>query len=271
MGSQPTQKLLYRFGPFSLNPNERLLLRENEPLALTPKAFDLLVMLVANAGHLLEKDLLMRQLWSDAFVEEANLSNNISLLRKTLNAGIDAEYIETVPRRGYRFCAAVTVGDSSDRGIPPASISPAFGPSPDLAPNRGWPVEEETPVRRCGDCLADQCRRGGDAAPCRQRRVERTSCAVPGCSTAGHGVAGHTSRDLSDDFAGWNSARLPRRSAGRTDARNPRARFPQCTRPRRDGRRRFPVLVTRWPLCWLLCRWQVKDDRRIGWAGPDDL
>jgi TolB-like protein/DNA-binding winged helix-turn-helix (wHTH) protein/Flp pilus assembly protein TadD len=96
---------LYKFGPFCLDPAERKLLRGSEMVALTPKAFDTLLLLVRNSGHLLEKDELIRTLWPDSFVEEGSLSNNIFLLRKAL--GEDPEFIETIPRRGYRFIAAV--------------------------------------------------------------------------------------------------------------------------------------------------------------------
>ena len=68
---------LYEFGPFRLDPAERKLSRDNEPVVLTPKAFDTLVLLVRNSGHLLGKDELLRKLWPDSFVEEGNLSNNI--------------------------------------------------------------------------------------------------------------------------------------------------------------------------------------------------
>jgi DNA-binding winged helix-turn-helix (wHTH) protein/Tol biopolymer transport system component len=96
---------IYEFGPFRLETTERKLSRGGEVVALTPKAFDMLVMLVRNSGHLLEKDELIRSLWPDSFVEESNLSTNIFMLRKAL--GGDHEYIETVPRRGYRFVGAV--------------------------------------------------------------------------------------------------------------------------------------------------------------------
>ena len=96
---------IYEFGPFRLEPAERNLSRDGEVVSLTPKVFDMLVMLVRNSGHLLEKDDLIRSLWPDSFVEEGNLSNNIFVLRKAL--GTDREYIETVPRRGYRFVGAV--------------------------------------------------------------------------------------------------------------------------------------------------------------------
>src|SRR5262249_40353255 len=93
------------FGPFVLDITEKQLLRDHTPLPLTPKAFELLVILIENPRRLLEKKELMDRLWPDTFVEEANLSNNISLLRKVLGEG---SYIETVPRRGYRFLGEVT-------------------------------------------------------------------------------------------------------------------------------------------------------------------
>src|ERR1700730_8999099 len=96
---------LYEFGPFRLDPAERRLLRGDNVVVLTPKAFDTLVLLVRNNGHLLDKEKLLRMLWPDSFVEEGNLSNNIFLLRKAL--GDDSAYIETVPKRGYRFVGAV--------------------------------------------------------------------------------------------------------------------------------------------------------------------
>jgi DNA-binding winged helix-turn-helix (wHTH) protein/Tol biopolymer transport system component len=109
---------IYEFGPFRLEPAERKLLRGGEVVALTPKVFDTLVMLVRHSGHLLEKDDLIRSLWPDSFVEEGNLSNNIFVLRKAL--GNDREYIETVPRRGYRFVGAV-------RQLPPAGRDAVSG------------------------------------------------------------------------------------------------------------------------------------------------
>jgi len=95
----------YEFGPFRLEPNERRLLRGDEIVALTPKAFDTLHLLVRNGGHLMEKDELIGMLWPDTFVEEGSLSNNVFLLRKAL--GANPEYIETVPGRGYRFIGSV--------------------------------------------------------------------------------------------------------------------------------------------------------------------
>src|SRR6516164_1714232 len=109
---------LYEFGPFRLEPVERKLSRNNERVILAPKAFDTLVILVRNSGHLLEKEELIRTLWPDSFVEEGNLSNNIFVLRRAL--GEDPQYIETIPKRGYRFVGAVrqlpkTVSASQER------------------------------------------------------------------------------------------------------------------------------------------------------------
>jgi DNA-binding winged helix-turn-helix (wHTH) protein len=101
-------KPIYEFGPFRLDPAERLLLREGQPVTLTPKAFDLLVYLVQHHHHLAEKQALMSALWPDTIVEEANLAYTVSALRKALADGRDdGRFIETVPTRGYRFVAPV--------------------------------------------------------------------------------------------------------------------------------------------------------------------
>ena len=98
----------YGFGPFRLIPVEHQLLRDGTPIPLPPKTFETLVLLVENSGHLLEKDQLMQTLWPDSFVEEANLTHHIWTLRKALGNGENGQpYIQTVPRRGYRFVAQV--------------------------------------------------------------------------------------------------------------------------------------------------------------------
>ena len=101
-------KHLYEFGPFRLDGPERLLLRDGKPVELTPKAFDTLVALVENSGHLLTKEDLLKRVWPDTFVEEATLAKNVFTLRKALGStpGED-QYIETVPTRGYRFVGKV--------------------------------------------------------------------------------------------------------------------------------------------------------------------
>src|SRR5215210_7105781 len=99
---------LYEFGEFTLDAAERCLLRSGEPVALTPKAFDTLLLLVSRSGHIVEKDELLREVWPDAFVEEATVAQNIFTLRKALGQGADGlRFIETIPKRGYRFVANV--------------------------------------------------------------------------------------------------------------------------------------------------------------------
>ena len=107
-------KQLYEFGPFRLDPQERQLKRDGEAVALSPKDFEMLVVLIERRGHLVEKSELMETLWPDSYVEEANLSQHIWALRKALGEGAQ-KYIETVPKRGYRFTAGVrAVGGESD-------------------------------------------------------------------------------------------------------------------------------------------------------------
>jgi DNA-binding winged helix-turn-helix (wHTH) protein/tetratricopeptide (TPR) repeat protein len=99
----------FEFGPFHLDLSERLLLRNGKAVPLAPKVFDTLSILVENSGHILEKDELMTKLWPDTFVEESSLSQNIFQLRKVLAEDTpDLQYIETIPKRGYRFSADVT-------------------------------------------------------------------------------------------------------------------------------------------------------------------
>ena len=101
-------KHIYEFGPFRFDSQEHLLVRDNQPVPLTPKVADTLYVLLQNAGHLVDKEELMRQVWPDAAVEEGNLNKNVFVLRKALaEADSGLEYIETVPKRGYRFVAAV--------------------------------------------------------------------------------------------------------------------------------------------------------------------
>jgi len=102
-----TKGSVLAFGSFRLDIPERLLLANGKPVPLTPKVFDLLVLLAQHPGELLEKDFLLSTLWPKTFVEEANLSVNISTLRRALEAAGGSHFIETVPKRGYRFVAEV--------------------------------------------------------------------------------------------------------------------------------------------------------------------
>src|SRR5262252_6672455 len=106
MNDEPS--LFYEFGPFRLNVQERLLEKDSELVQLTPKVFETLLVLVEHRGHVLAKDDLMSRLWPDTFVEESSLTQNISLLRRALDeAPGSRQYIETIPKRGYRFVADV--------------------------------------------------------------------------------------------------------------------------------------------------------------------
>ena len=101
-----TEKEMYEFGPFSLDPTERVIFRDGTPVPLTPKVFDTLVYLVRNRGRLLTKDELLKEIWPNTFVEEVNLAVNISALRKVFGEGPqDCRYIATIPGSGYRFVA----------------------------------------------------------------------------------------------------------------------------------------------------------------------
>ncbi|HEY6118650.1 MAG TPA: winged helix-turn-helix domain-containing protein [Pyrinomonadaceae bacterium] len=101
-------EFLYEFGPYTLDGRERVLLRDGRPISLAPKALETLLVLLRNSGHLVEKEQLMSEVWPATFVEDANLTQNISILRKVLSEGTNGStYIETVPRRGYRFTVAV--------------------------------------------------------------------------------------------------------------------------------------------------------------------
>ena len=105
--AQPHRR--YDFGPFHLDADQHLLSANGEAIALPPKCFDLLCLLVSSPGQLLEKDGLIHTLWPETFVEEANLSNLIALLRKALgDSPASAQYIRTVPKLGYRFVAPVS-------------------------------------------------------------------------------------------------------------------------------------------------------------------
>ncbi len=134
---------VYRFGGFLLVPRERVLLHEGEPVALAGKAFDLLAALVSQAGQLATKDELLRRVWPGLVVEEVNLSVNMSAIRKALACSPDAaEWIETVPRQGYRFKALVGVDDIATFNASRLSSTTAHEPLEALSPlaaKRIWP------------------------------------------------------------------------------------------------------------------------------------
>jgi DNA-binding winged helix-turn-helix (wHTH) protein/TolB-like protein/Tfp pilus assembly protein PilF len=130
--------VLYEFGPYQLDPPERLLLCDGQPVPITPKAFDLLVVLVERCGHLVEKDELLRTVWPGSFVEEGNLAVAVSHLRKALSDDRGHhKYIETVSKKGYRFVAGVKrVDDSGTVRVPVIAHEVPIQQAGDAAPEK---------------------------------------------------------------------------------------------------------------------------------------
>jgi len=103
-------RIIYEFGPFRMDPATQVLLRENQPIPVTPKAFETLLALVRRSREVVTKEELLKEIWPDSFVEESNLSQNIFMLRKALgDTAENRQYIVTLPGRGYRFAAPVRV------------------------------------------------------------------------------------------------------------------------------------------------------------------
>src|ERR1700677_908182 len=139
MDSSADQKTgqLYRFGPFRVDPQKELLIREDEAVPIAPKAFQVLLVLMRHSKQVVSKDDLMKTIWPDTFVEEANLSRNIFLLRKALGESPqDHQYIVTVPGRGYRFAEDVQLVPGRELNVVTASHS-----------NVEVEIEETTPRR----------------------------------------------------------------------------------------------------------------------------
>jgi DNA-binding winged helix-turn-helix (wHTH) protein len=127
----PGAKELYAFGPFRVDPEKQLLLRGNDPVPLTPKAFQVLLVLLRRGQDVVTKDDLMKAVWPDTFVEEGNLSRTVFMLRKALGDSAQDRFIVTIPGRGYRFAEQVRV----------ARVDPAVNPQM----RRSW---ERRRVRR---------------------------------------------------------------------------------------------------------------------------
>jgi len=124
MASSADQKTrpLYEFGPFRVDPEKELLLRQDEAVPIAPKAFQVLLVLMRHSKQVVTKDDLLKTIWPDTFVEEANLSRNIFLLRKALGeTPQDHQYIVTVPGRGYRFAEDVQMVPERELNIVSAS------------------------------------------------------------------------------------------------------------------------------------------------------
>src|SRR5262245_33759498 len=116
---------LYEFGGFLLDPHEGVLLSEGQRLRLEPKDLEILVVLVENHGHTVGKEELFEKVWPGTFVEEGNVARHISVLRQALGQGQGGpQYIETVPKRGYRFVAPVREVDLTPTEEQPNETAP---------------------------------------------------------------------------------------------------------------------------------------------------
>lgn len=132
----------YQFGPFTLDPGEHLLFREGEPVPITPKSFELLAALVERRGHLMTKEELLGRVWPDSFVEEANLSVKMSELRRVLGeVPGEKQFIETVPRRGYRFVADVAEVRRDEPADEPAVVNDSRAVTTEISP--AGPIESK--------------------------------------------------------------------------------------------------------------------------------
>ena len=136
---------LYEFGEFTLDPQGRVLRRAGQTVSLTPKAFDVLVLLIQNAGRIVTKDELMTAVWADSFVEESNLTQTIFMVRKALDETSDRRYILTVQGQGYRFLAPVTEKANSMEEIEAPEIEEPLPP-----PSAGTVPEIQLPSRTRG-------------------------------------------------------------------------------------------------------------------------
>jgi len=151
--NEPSKKI-FEFGPFRLDCAERVLVRDGQPVPLTLKAFDVLMLLVEKNGHLVEKDELMNHVWAGSFVEEGNLKVTVSMLRKALEDNqLENRFIETVPRRGYRFVASVRelFTESSEivvRERTTATITVEGDEKTAQPPHRTTLIEQKTSSRR---------------------------------------------------------------------------------------------------------------------------
>src|ERR1700720_2546128 len=133
----------YRFGQFVVDPGRRTLSRADSLVSLTPKAFDVLLFLAQNPNRLVTKEELLQAVWGDTFVEEGNLAQYISHLRKALGDNPeDTRLIVTIARRGYQFTADVTVAEATDATKQPAAQVPTASSPADTQPVVGSPADE---------------------------------------------------------------------------------------------------------------------------------
>src|SRR5579862_4043527 len=137
---------VYRFAGFTLEPAERRLSESGNPVALTPKVFDTLVLLVERAGHVVSKDELMKALWPRGYVDESNLTKHIWVIRRALGDGEhDSPFVETVPKVGYRFVAPVTIAVPALSGASDSSAATISASGPE-APTVAAPPQAPAPA-----------------------------------------------------------------------------------------------------------------------------
>ena len=131
---EPTPRIIYEFGPFRLDFQRHAITKSGQPVSLPPKAFDILVMLLDRRDTLVSKTDLLNHIWPNSFVEENNLAQHVSLLRKTLGeAHGNSRYIETVPRVGYRFVGEVRLvhnGHENGAAVEPSVLQPPLTERP---------------------------------------------------------------------------------------------------------------------------------------------
>ena len=177
-------KVVYEFGPFRMDPDKQVLLRDGQLIAVTPKAFEMLLVLVRRGREVVSKEELLKEIWPDSFVEEANLSQHIFKLRKALGDTLEGErYIVTLPGRGYRFAVPVrtiTEGGETliaqmrsraqiliEEQVPePAQTPPALSPASHSKPK--WLLRSGSPPRLPLPEL--------DSSPSAQSSDHRTEC-----------------------------------------------------------------------------------------------
>jgi len=148
---QPETKHFYEFGAFRLDSSEKVLSRDGETVSLTPKVFDTLEVFVENAGRLIEKDELMQKLWQDRFVEKSNLTYNVKMLRKALgDSASKPVFIETVPKRGYRFIAEVRRVELEEKDSP-ENFSASKITKPQISTRHHFSVERQGNVIAVAD------------------------------------------------------------------------------------------------------------------------
>jgi TolB-like protein/DNA-binding winged helix-turn-helix (wHTH) protein/Tfp pilus assembly protein PilF len=144
---------LYEFGGFSLDAQQRLLRRDGELVPLTPKAFEMLLVLVQSDGRVVTKDELIKAVWTDNFVEESNLTQTVFMLRKAMGETAERRYILNIPGRGYRFAVEVKQPSSDELSVAPLPNRSAMGdavPLPKGPPTlRRWPIFAAVLVLTC--------------------------------------------------------------------------------------------------------------------------